>query len=145
MFKQFIFSSIIGAGLIFAGPTMAHNGHGHHHDMQVIHPIVQPTHHPAKRCVSGKKVDQIQAQQKRSIKKGIRKGKLVAWEIQRVRTQQRTIRQTEKRLRNSGKCLTKKEAKKLIKQLERAGNKIRNLKRNYVRWGHNQRRHNRMH
>lgn len=58
MFKQIIFSSIIGAGLAFAGPTMAHH---HQHKVQSTTPIVKHAPHKKHRCVSGKKVNYLQA------------------------------------------------------------------------------------
>lgn len=140
--KQIITSGIIGAGLLLTGPVMAHNSHGHHnHQFEVITPIVHPAPRPARHCVSGKKVDNLQAQLKRSIKKGIRSGKLVGWEIAQAKKQQRKIRKAEKRMRNSGHCLTAKEAKKLKKRLNRAKQKVRNLKRNHIRYGHGHRHH----
>ena len=140
MFKQIITSSVIGLGLLLTTPAMAHSSHGHHsHEFEVI----QPTHQPAQHCVSGKRVNNLQAQLKRSIRKGIRKGQLVGWEIHQARKQQRRINKAEQRMRNSGHCLTRHEVKKLEKRLKRAKQKVRNLKRNNVRRYHGHHHHNR--
>ncbi|MGB1256856.1 MAG: hypothetical protein ACPG51_13400 [Thiolinea sp.] len=117
---------------------MSHSYHGHHsHEFEVIQPVIQPAQH----CVSGQQIDNRQARQKRRIRKGIRQGKLVGWEITRLKQQQRRIRKAERRMRNSGHCLTRHEVNKLMHKLDRAGNKIRNLKRNNVRRGYGHHHH----
>lgn len=143
--KHIIISGIIGAGLLLTGTTaMAHNSHSHHrHDYQVIKPVVKPAPRRARHCVSGKQVNNLQAQLKRSIKKGIRNGKLVGWEIVQAKKKQRKIRKLEKQMRHSGHCLTSHEANKLKKSLNRAKQKVRNLKRNHIRYGRNHRHNNR--
>ena len=142
--KQIITGGIIGAGLLLTGPATAHNSHGHHsHEFEVITPIIHPAPRPARHCVSGKQVNNLQAQLKRSIKKGIRKGQLVGWEIAQAKKQQRKIRKAEQRMRNSGHCLTRHEANKLKKRLNRAKQKVRNLKRNHIRYSHRGHHHHR--
>lgn len=143
--KQIIISGIIGAGLLLTGPAaMAHSSHGHHkHDFQVITPIVKPVPRPARHCVSGKRIDDMQSNQKHRIKKGKRQGKLVHWEVKQLKKQQRYIRKLEKQMRSSNHCLTKKEEYKLVKHLKRNGRKIRELKRNDARTGRGYHRHHR--
>ena len=130
MFKQIITGSIVGIGLLLGGPALAHNSHGHHsHEFEVITPVNQPVRH----CVSGQKVNQRQANQKRRIRQGIKQGKLVGWEITQLKQQQRRIRNAENRMRKSGHCLTRNEVNKLMNRLDRAGRKIRKLKRNNIK------------
>ena len=139
MFKQIITLSIVGAGLLFTGSATAHSAHGHHghnNDYQVIAPILHPAPRPVRHCVTGHRINKMQANQQHRIQKGKRQGKLVRWEMKQLRNQQRKIKQAEQRMRNSHHCLTKQESKKLVKRLQRANRKIQQLTRNGARNRH---------
>ena len=144
MFKQIISSGIISVGLLFTGTATAHSAHGYHgHDFQVITPITHPAPRPVRHCVSGHRINKMQANQKYRIQQGKRHGNLVRWELKQLKQQRRDIKKAEQRMRNSHHCLTQKEENKLVKRLKRANRKIRELKRNNARYGRSYHRHSR--
>lgn len=134
MLKQTLVIGIMGLGLIMSAPTMARS-HGAHND----HNYIQPVRH----CVSGKQVNKRQANQNRRIQQGKRSGELVPREVKQLRQQQRQIKKAERRMLSDG-CLTRDERNRLLKRLNRASNKIYQLKHNNIRRGHfNNRRNHR--
>lgn len=126
MFKKILVTGIISTGLLVTSPLMARgnqsNNHGHSNGQQAH-----------QQCLSGNRVNVRQNNQKRRIKQGIRKGQLVKWEAKVLKRQQKKIRKLEKRLRKSGHCLTRAEVKKLQRKLNRASNKISQLRHNRIR------------
>ncbi len=128
MLKQTLITGIMGLGMVLGTASMASPYYGSHHgDYNYIQPI-QPTN---QYCVSGQRIDRRQASQKRRIDSGVRKGLLVEWEKRELRQEQRRIKKAERRMRSDG-CLTRSERNRLMKRLDRASDRIRQLKQNHI-------------
>lgn len=135
MLKQTLVAGIMGLGFMVSAPVMAHGGHGaHNHN----HNWIQPARH----CVSGNRVNQRQANQNRRIKQGVRSGALVKWERRELRQQQQRIKNAERRMLRDD-CLTRDERNRLMNRLDRASQRIKQLKHNHVRRGNYGGRHHR--
>lgn len=137
MFKQtLLIAGTIGLSVAIATPAAAHSHkHRHHHGHQNYQSIQPIKHRPAKPrrvCLPGHGINNRQANQKNRIKQGKRNGGLVRWEVKQLKQQQQRIASTEQRMRSDG-CLTKGERQDLTNRLNRASNKIRNLRQNNVR------------
>ncbi|MEZ5535490.1 MAG: hypothetical protein R3F02_07665 [Thiolinea sp.] len=131
MLKQTIVTGIVGVAMIMTTPAMArpHNNH----NFERIHPV--------RHCVSGQQINNRQARQNRRINQGVRSGELVNWEERELRQEQRQIRKAERRMRSDG-CMSRPEFNRLMSRLDRASDRIYQLKNNHLRRGHfNHRRH----
>lgn len=135
MLKQTLVLGIMGLGLIMSTPTLARPYNNHHYNN---HTWIQPVRH----CVPGHRVNNRQARQKQRIRHGVNTGLLVRWEARELKQQQKRIKRAERRMRSDG-CLTYDENRRLLNRLNRASNRIKQLKHNHVRRGYHRYRDNR--
>lgn len=128
MLKQTLVIGIVGLGMAISTPSMArpHHHGPHYNDYQHIQPV--------RHCVPGYRVDKRQANQKRRINRGIRKGLIIKWEKRELKQQQRQIRKAERRMRADG-CLTRKENHRLLNRLNHVSDRIDQLTHNHLRRG----------
>lgn len=126
MLKQALVIGIMGLGFMMSTSAMA-RPHGAHNN----HNWIQPVRH----CVPGHRVNQRQANQEHRIRQGARSGELVKWELKELREQQQRIQRTENRMRSDG-CMTRDERDRLLSRLDRASQRIKQLKNNHIRRGH---------
>lgn len=81
--------------------------------------------------VTARRVNEIQDQQAKSIKDGVKVGKLTPKEARKLRDEQYEISALERDMRANG-SLNAKELSELFKRLEKARNNINKLLRNNI-------------
>lgn len=150
MFKTTLLVSLAAAGVLLSGLASAENylyenneweqpGHrahpGGHFSIHIVPPPPPPHHYRPQRCLSGGRVDQLQAEQASRIQAGRQDGDLTRSEEQMLWDQQDRIADLERRMRRDG-CLAPNERDDLINRLDQAGRTIWRERNDNERRGH---------